>query len=186
MCPSVTRCLFSLFNDCICYKIKDVDMGSCFQFYTCLLIWVMQLELKLIYKANLIWVLPVTFHSSVPTSERCMLKHGHLVEVEMFDGLFTHSSLVRSCVSLTRSLKHPREYMLSNTSGSSSVRERILFKHTRRGGGCSGQGSLRPLLIGKSQFMQFVYATTNINNDSKHLHEIKHQTRLHGVVWIVL
>lgn len=62
----------------------------------------------------------------------------------------THSSLVRSCVSFTRSLKHPNEYMLSKTSGSNSVRDRILFKHTRRGGGCSGHGSLRPPLMGKS------------------------------------
>lgn len=62
-------------------------------------------------------------------------------------GFITHSSLVRSCVSLTRSLKHPKEYMLSRTSGSRSVKDRILFTHTRRGGGCSGQGSLRPLLI---------------------------------------
>lgn len=70
------------------------------------------------------------------------------IEVKIFGGSFTHSSLVRSFVSLTRSLKHPREYMLSRTSGSRSVREKILFKHTRRGGGCSGQGSLRPPLLG--------------------------------------
>lgn len=52
-------------------------------------------------------------------------------------------------MSFTRSLKHPNEYMLSKTSGSSSVRDRILFRQTRRGGGCSGQGSLRPPLMGK-------------------------------------
>lgn len=69
------------------------------------------------------------------------------IEVKIFGGSFTHSSLVRSFVSLTRSLKHPREYMLSRTSGSRSVMEKILFKHTRRGGGCSGQGSLRPPLL---------------------------------------
>lgn len=67
--------------------------------------------------------------------------------IHIFGGSFTHSSLVRSFVSLTRSLKHPKEYMLSRTSGSRSVMEKILFKHTRRGGGCSGQGSLRPLLL---------------------------------------
>lgn len=55
-----------------------------------------------------------------------------------------HSSHCRSWVSLTRSRKQPRECMLSNTSGSSSVRERILLTHTRLGGGCSGHGSLRP------------------------------------------
>lgn len=73
--------------------------------------------------------------------------------------IFTHSSLVRSCVSFTRSLKHPKEYMLSRTSGSSSVKDRILFTHTRRGGGCSGQGSLRPLLTGKTS-MGLVCANT--------------------------
>lgn len=70
-------------------------------------------------------------------------------ECKRFNRKCTHSSLVRSCVSFTRSLKHPNEYMLSKTSGSSSVRDRILFRHTRRGGGCSGQGSLRPPLMGK-------------------------------------
>lgn len=59
----------------------------------------------------------------------------------------THSSHCRSRVSLTRSLKHPKEYMLSNTSGSSSVRDKIRLTHTRLGGGCSGQGSLRPPLL---------------------------------------
>lgn len=60
---------------------------------------------------------------------------------------FTHSSLVRSRVSLTRSRKHPKEYMLSKTSGSRSVSDSTLVTHTRRGGGCSGHGSLRPLLM---------------------------------------
>lgn len=59
----------------------------------------------------------------------------------------TYSSHCRSRVSLTRSLKHPKEYMLSNTSGSSSVRDKIRLTHTRLGGGCSGQGSLRPPLL---------------------------------------
>lgn len=58
----------------------------------------------------------------------------------------TYSSHCKSRVSLTRSLKHPSEYMLSSTSGSSSVRDRMRLTHTRLGGGCSGHGSLRPPL----------------------------------------
>jgi len=58
----------------------------------------------------------------------------------------THSSHCRSLVSLTRSLKQPKECMLSRTSGSRSVRDRILFTHTRLGGGCSGHGSFLPPL----------------------------------------
>lgn len=75
--------------------------------------------------------------------------------------IFTHSSLLRSCVSLTRSLKQPKECMLSSTSGSSSAKDRILFTHTRRGGGCSGQGSLRPPLTGKHQCTQLACAIRN-------------------------
>lgn len=58
----------------------------------------------------------------------------------------TYSSHCKSRVSLTRSLKQPSECMLSNTSGSSSVRDKIRLTHTRLGGGCSGHGSLRPPL----------------------------------------
>lgn len=79
-------------------------------------------------------------------------------ECKRFNGECTHSSLVRSCVSFTRSLKHPSEYMLSKTSGSSSVRDRILFRHTRRGGGCSGQGSLRPPLMEKRISLSATFA----------------------------
>lgn len=57
-----------------------------------------------------------------------------------------YSSHCKSRVSLTRSRKQPSECMLSNTSGSSSVRDEILLTHTRLGGGCSGHGSLRPPL----------------------------------------
>lgn len=81
------------------------------------------------------------------------------IEVKIFGGSFTHSSLVRSFVSLTRSLKHPKEYMLSRTSGSRSVMEKILFKHTRRGGGCSGQGSLRPPLLGDDSLCSILVQT---------------------------
>lgn len=104
-------------------------------------------KLKLIYAKYInslivvyFWVLSVPIYLSLGTVKS--------IEVKIFGGSFTHSSLVRSFVSLTRSLKHPREYMLSRTSGSRSVMEKILFKHTRRGGGCSGQGSLRPPLLG--------------------------------------
>lgn len=86
------------------------------------------------------WVLSVPIYLFLGTVKS--------IEVKILGGSFTHSSRVRSFVSLTRSLKHPREYMLSRTSGSRSVMEKILFKHTRRGGGCSGQGSLRPPLLG--------------------------------------
>lgn len=58
----------------------------------------------------------------------------------------TYSSHCKSRVSLTLSLKQPSEYMLSNTSGSSSVRDKIRLTHTLLGGGCSGHGSLRPPL----------------------------------------
>lgn len=57
-----------------------------------------------------------------------------------------YSSHCKSRVSLTRSRKQPSECMLSNTSGSSSVRDKIRLTHTRLGGGCSGHGSLRPPL----------------------------------------
>lgn len=59
---------------------------------------------------------------------------------------YTHSSHCRSWASLTRSLKQPREYMLSSTSGSSSVRDMIRPMLTRLGGGSSRHGSLRPAL----------------------------------------
>lgn len=72
----------------------------------------------------------------------------------------THSSHCKSRVSLTLSLKQPSEYMLSNTSGSSSVRDKIRLTHTRLGGGCSGHGSLRPPL--EHTHMQEITRVINI------------------------
>lgn len=125
-----------LFNDLICFRF--------FHLY-------INIQHAVGNKANLQNCLNLSVINSILFIV-CMLMYCYLFKVEMFDGsYFTHSSLVRSCVSLTRSLKHPKEYMLSRTSGSSSVRDTILFTHTRRGGGCSGQGSLRPPLIEKRQ-----------------------------------
>lgn len=63
----------------------------------------------------------------------------------------TYSSHCKSRVSLTLSRKQPSECMLSSTSGSSSVRDKIRLTQTRLGGGCSGHGSLRPPLVGVKQ-----------------------------------
>lgn len=66
-------------------------------------------------------------------------EHGHTDEQT-----HTYSSHCRLRVSFPRSLKQPRECMLSSTSGSSSVKYRMRPIHTLLGGGCSGHGSLQP------------------------------------------
>lgn len=90
----------------------------------------------------------------------------------------THSSHCRSRVSLTRSLKHPKEYMLSNTSGSSSVRDKIRLTHTRLGGGCSGHGSLRPPLL-ETHTREGAHEHTAMSNAAT-THRIKHITMSRG------
>lgn len=95
----------------------------------------------------------------------------------------THSSHCRSRVSLTRSLKHPREYMLSNTSGSSSVRDKIRLTHTRLGGGCSGQGSLRPPLL-ETHTREGAREHAAMGNAAMHGHRIKHIMMSRGCKWV--
>lgn len=60
--------------------------------------------------------------------------------------LLTHSSDSRSLVSLSLSLKQPRECMLSRTSGSISSAEASILMATFLGTGCSGSGSFFPAL----------------------------------------
>lgn len=60
--------------------------------------------------------------------------------------LLTHSSDSRSLVSLSLSLKQPRECMLSRTSGSISSAEASVLMATFLGTGCSGSGSFFPAL----------------------------------------
>lgn len=57
----------------------------------------------------------------------------------------THSSDSRSLVSFSLSLKQPREFMLSSTSGSISSDARVRTA-TFLGTGCSGSGSFFPPL----------------------------------------
>lgn len=59
---------------------------------------------------------------------------------------FTHSSVSRSFSSLFLSLKHPREFMLSRTSGSMASTDGSLRMPTFLGTGCSGSGSFFPPL----------------------------------------
>lgn len=58
----------------------------------------------------------------------------------------THSSDSRSLVSLSLSLKQPRECMLSRTSGSISSAAASILMATFLGTGCSGSGSFFPAL----------------------------------------
>lgn len=58
----------------------------------------------------------------------------------------THSSDSRSLVSLSLSLKQPRECMLSRTSGSISSAAASVLMATFLGTGCSGSGSFFPAL----------------------------------------
>lgn len=60
--------------------------------------------------------------------------------------LETHSSDSRSLVSLSLSLKQPRECILSKTSGSISSATASILMATFLGMGCSGSGSFFPAL----------------------------------------
>lgn len=85
--------------------------------------------------------------------------------------LLTHSSDSRSLVSLSLSLKQPRECMLSRTSGSISSAAASVLMATFLGTGCSGSGSFFPALQ-HNMFQVNVPALTSRDTHKPMMNEI--------------
>lgn len=91
---------------------------------------------------------------TVDMTTRCVFKQRKLCDCRINDPyakkvarrLLTHSSDSRSLVSLSLSLKQPRECILSKTSGSISSAVASILMATFLGTGCSGSGSFFPAL----------------------------------------